>query len=110
MLNIDRFLKQNGLNKTQLAKKAGMRQANLYAVLRNPTFASIKKLADALNVSSAELLEGQDVTLGRRSKYARVKLNGIIVCGKNHYEVSSLRELENLCKHLKQVENQESKE
>lgn len=106
-------MKQNGLNKSQLAKKAGLKQANLYAILRNPTYASIQKLANALNVTPAELLEGQKVIKtmpGRTSKYARVKLNGIIVWDEYHYEVSSLRELENLCRYLKQAVKQEKKE
>ena len=60
MLNVDKFLKQNGMNKSQLAKKAGLKQANLYAGLRNPTLQTIKKIANALNVSPAELLAAQE--------------------------------------------------
>ena len=70
MLNVDKFLKQNGMNKSQLAKKAGLKQANLYAGLRNPTLQTIKKIANALNVSPAELLAAQETEAakGRRGK------------------------------------------
>ena len=60
MLNVDKFLKQNGMNKSQLAKKAGLKQANLYAGLRNPTLQTIQKIAKALNVTPAELLAEQE--------------------------------------------------
>ena len=104
MLNVDKFLKQNGMNKSQLAKKAGLKQANLYAGLRNPTLQTIKKIANALNVSPAELLAAQETetTKGRRGKYSRIKLNAIILCCGEHYEPSTLQELINVCKTLKE--------
>ena len=104
MLNVDKFLKQNGMNKSQLAKKAGLKQANLYAGLRNPTLQTIKKIANALNVSPAELLAAQETEAakGRRGKYSRVKLNAIILCCGEHYEPSTLQELINVCKTLKE--------
>ena len=105
MLNVEKFLKQNGMNKSQLAQKAGLKQANLYAGLRNPTLSTIKRLSDALNITPAELLEAQDELNpkkgGRTSKYSRMKLNAIIVCNGVHYEASTVRELENVCKNLK---------
>ncbi len=104
MLNVDKFLKQNGMNKSQLAKKAGLKQANLYAGLRNPTLQTIKKIANALNVSPAELLAAQETEAvkGRKGKYSRVKLNAIILCNGDHYEPSTLQELTNVCKTLKE--------
>ena len=111
MLNIDKFLKLNGMNKSKLAKKAGIKQANLYAGLRNPTLSTLQKLAKALDVSAADLLAEQEPRKTKKSgphtsKFDRVKLNGIVIYGKEHFEVSSLRELENLCRHLKHVGKQ----
>ena len=104
MLNVDKFLKQNGMNKSQLAKKAGLKQANLYAGLRNPTLQTIKKIANALNISPAELLAAQETegVKGRKGKNSRVKLNDIILCNGDHYEPSTLQELTNVCKTLKE--------
>lgn len=105
MLNVDKFLKQNGMNKSQLAKKAGLKQANLYAGLRNPTLQTIKKISLALNVTPAELLAEQDNNTlnGKRlGKYSKVKLNAIILCNGEHYEPSTLQELINVCKTLKE--------
>jgi len=105
MLNVDKFLKQNGMNKSQLAKKAGLKQANLYAGLRNPTLQTIQKISKALNITPAELLAEQDSTNSlkrkRLGKYSRVKLNAIILCNGEHYEPSTLQELLNVCKTLK---------
>ena len=105
MLNVDKFLKQNGMNKSQLAKKAGLKQANLYAGLRNPTLQTIQKISKALNVTPAELLAEQDsnnTIKGKRlGKYSKVKLNAIILCYGEHYEPSTLQELINICKTLK---------
>lgn len=105
MLNVDKFLKQNGMNKSQLAKKAGLKQANLYAGLRNPTLQTINKISLALNVTPAELLAEQDNNTlnGKRlGKYSKVKLNAIILCNGEHYEPSTLQELINVCKTLKE--------
>ena len=105
MLNVDKFLKQNGMNKSQLAKKAGLKQANLYAGLRNPTLQTIQKISKALNVTPAELLAEQDSNKSikgkRLGKYSKVKLNAIILCYGEHYEPSTLQELINICKTLK---------
>lgn len=104
MLKVENFLKQNGMNKSQLAKKAGLKQANLYAGLRNPTLQTIKKLATALNITPAELLAAQDEKSqprGRRGKFSKVKLNAIVVCYGEHYEPSNLQELGNVYKTLK---------
>ena len=104
MLNVDKFLKLNGMNKSQLALKAGLKQANLYAGLKNPTLSTIQRLAKALDITPGELLESQEELLpnkGRNSKYSRMKLNAIVVCNGEHYEASSVRELDNLCKLLK---------
>lgn len=112
MLNVDRFLKQNGMNKNQLAQKAGLKQANLYAGLRNPTLTTIKRLADALNVTPAELLDAQEdlnPKKSRSSKYSRMKLNAIVVCNGVHYEAATVRELENVCKLLKNRDAEEEK-
>jgi len=93
------------MNKSQLAQKAGLKQANLYAGLRNPTLSTIQRLANALNVTPAELLDGQDDLApkkeGRTSKYSRMKLNAIVISKGEHYEASSVRELENICKLIK---------
>ncbi|MCR4766309.1 MAG: helix-turn-helix transcriptional regulator [Bacteroidaceae bacterium] len=103
MLDVDKFLKQNGMNKSQLAKKAGLKQANLYAGLRNPTLQTLQKIANALNVTPAELLAAQetDKVKKRVNKYSRVKLNAIIICNGEHYEPSNLQELLTVSKTLK---------
>lgn len=114
MLNVDKFLKQNGMNKSQLAKKAGLKQANLYAGLRNPTLQTIQKIAKALNVTPAELLAEQECNntiKGKRlGKFSKVKLNAIILCYGEHYEPSSLQELLNVCKTLKDKYGEVKKE
>ena len=108
MLNVDKFLKLNGMNKSQLALKAGLKQANLYAGLKNPTLSTIQRLAKALNITPGELLESQEElspkAKTRTSKYARMKINAIVICNGEHYEASSVRELDNLCKFLKTKE------
>ena len=103
MLNVEKFLKQNGMNKSQLAKKAGLKQANLYAGLRNPTLQTIQKISKALNVTPSELLAAQESVneKGRVGKYSKIKLNAIILCYGEHYVPSTLQELINICKTLK---------
>ena len=116
MLKIEKFLKQNGMNKSQLAKKAGIKQANLYAGLRNPTLATIGKISNALNVTPSQLLAAQEAKpvvkkRGRKAKYAGIELNAIVVCYDKHYEASSLQELINITKNLKsKVENEGEEE
>ena len=115
MLDVTRFLKQNGMNKRQLAEKAGLKQANLYSGLRNPTLATIKRIAEDLNVTPSELLYDQEdlkprTTRGRSSRLSRTKLNAIVICGDKHYEASTLKELVNLCRNLKKIDANSTEE
>ena len=47
-------------------------------------------------------IQGVEAVKGRRGKYSRIKLNAIILCCGEHYEPSTLQELINVCKTLKE--------
>jgi len=62
-LNIDKIQKlmdKKGLNKTALALKMGVKESWIYEILagrQGKTFATLEKLADALEVGPKDLIE-----------------------------------------------------
>lgn len=55
MDNLNNILKQKGMTKVMLAERLGILKQNLNGLLKNPTLSTIKRIADALDVSPARL-------------------------------------------------------
>lgn len=54
-MDIDFLLKTKGVTKVELANRMGMQKQNINKMLKNPTEATIKKIAEALDVKMWEL-------------------------------------------------------
>jgi len=58
MINIDSFLKEKRISKTDVAKRMGLSRESLYRIISgNPTLENIQKLADAIGIPISELFE-----------------------------------------------------
>ncbi len=59
MLNLERLRKEKGISRYKLAKKCGLRNSTLQNIEKsndpNPTFKTMCKIADALDVTLDEL-------------------------------------------------------
>lgn len=56
MLNVERILKEKGLNKSKLAELLGTdNRSYVNNLLNNPTLSSLQKIADVLNVEVKDL-------------------------------------------------------
>lgn len=60
-MEISHILKRKGLTKTELALRLGIANQNVNKTLNNPTEATIRKIAEALEVSIGELFEGAEL-------------------------------------------------
>lgn len=55
MDNIELLLKNKGLSKTAFSELLGIKKQNLNALMKNPTFETMKRMASALGVPVSEL-------------------------------------------------------
>lgn len=91
MLYIDNLLKEKGLTKTDVAKRMNLSRESLYRILSgNPTLDNIVKLADAINVTVAELF------LNDKSN-----ISGVIKVGTDFHEINSISDIEKLLTEIK---------
>jgi transcriptional regulator with XRE-family HTH domain len=50
MNRIEYLIKEKGYNMTSFAEKMGVTRQNLYAILKSPSYPSLEKIAEALDV------------------------------------------------------------
>lgn len=64
MNNIETLLKEKGLTKTAFSNLLGIKKQNLNGLLKNPTYETLKKISEALNVPMWQLFASpEDVKL-----------------------------------------------
>lgn len=56
-LDIESIIKKKGLSKNIIAEKMGITISGLYTLLKNPTYKTLSKIADALGVAVTDLFE-----------------------------------------------------
>lgn len=77
MDNLNNILKQKGMTKVMLAERLGILKQNLNSLLKNPTLTTIKRIADALDVSPARLFVDDDTASQTDELTADVYYNNV---------------------------------
>ena len=60
MSRIECLIKEKGYNMTSFAEKMNVTRQNLYAILKSPSYPSLEKIAEALNVEMWELFASKN--------------------------------------------------
>ena len=55
MNRIDELIKEKGYNMTTFAEKMGVTRQNLYAILKSPSYPTLEKIAETLDVPMWQL-------------------------------------------------------
>ena len=55
MNRIESLIKEKGFNMTTFAERMGVSRQNLYAILKSPSYPSLEKIAETLNVPMWQL-------------------------------------------------------
>lgn len=60
MNRIESLIKKKGFNMTTFAERMGVTRQNLYAILKSPSYPSLEKIAEALDVPMWELFASKE--------------------------------------------------
>ena len=60
MARIEDLIKEKGFNMTSFAEKMGVTRQNLYAILKSPSYPSLEKIAETLEVPMWQLFASKE--------------------------------------------------
>lgn len=63
-MDIDFLLKTKGVTKVELANRMGIQKQNVNTMLKNPTYTTLEKIAEALGVQMWELFATKEEVVG----------------------------------------------
>ena len=93
MNRIELLIKEKGYNMTSFAEKMNTTRQNLYAILKSPSYPTLEKVAEALNVPMWQLFASPDEVCALPGEITGfVKAKGVL------YEIHSFEDLEKLLK------------
>lgn len=91
MNRIELLIKEKGYNMTSFAEKMNTTRQNLYAILKSPSYPTLEKVAEALNVPMWQLFASPDEVCPVSGE-----VNGYVKVKGNLYEVHSFEDLRKL--------------
>lgn len=66
---IELLIKEKGYNMTSFAEKMNITRQNLYAILKSPSYPTLEKIADALNVPMWQLFASPEEAKGNEEVF-----------------------------------------
>ena len=95
MNRIELLIKEKGFNMTSFAEKMNTTRQNLYAILKSPSYPTLEKVAEALDVPMWQLF-ASPVEVTDKSE-----LTALIQYKENFYKADTIEELENIVAKIK---------
>lgn len=92
---IELLIKEKGYNMTSFAEKMNTTRQNLYAILKNPSYPTLEKVAEALEVPMWQLFASQEEVNGKGNLTALIQHKG------DFYKATTLEDLENIISTIK---------
>lgn len=65
MNRIEDLIKEKGFSMTSFAEKMGITRQNLYAILKSPSYPSLEKMAEALDVPMWQLFASKEEVINQ---------------------------------------------
>lgn len=65
MNRIEDLIKEKGFSMTSFAEKMGITRQNLYAILKSPSYPSLEKMAEALDVPMWQLFASKEEVMNQ---------------------------------------------
>ena len=97
MNRIELLIKEKGYNMTSFAEKMNTTRQNLYAILKSPSYPTLEKVAEALNVPMWELfVSPNDIISTNEDLTALIQHKG------DFYKATTIAELENIVAKIKE--------
>lgn len=97
MNRIELLIKEKGYNMTSFAEKMNTTRQNLYAILKSPSYPTLEKVAEALNVPMWELfVSPNDIISTNEDLTALIQHKG------DFYKATTIAELENIMAKIKE--------
>lgn len=97
MNRIELLIKEKGYNMTSFAEKMNTTRQNLYAILKSPSYPTLEKVAEALNVPMWELfVSPNDIISTNEDLTALIQHKG------DFYKATTIAELENIVGKIKE--------
>ena len=97
MNRIELLIKEKGYNMTSFAEKMNTTRQNLYAILKSPSYPTLEKVAEALNVPMWELfVSPNDIISTNEDLTALIQHKG------DFYKATTIAELEGIVEKIKE--------
>lgn len=96
MNRIELLIKEKGFNMTSFAEKMNTTRQNLYAILKSPSYPTLEKVAEALNVPMWQLFASPEEVTGEGDLTALIQHKG------DFYKASTIEELEKIVVEIKE--------
>lgn len=90
MNRIELLIKEKGYNMTSFAEKMNTTRQNLYAILKSPSYPTLEKVAEALDVPMWQLFESPEEVTGDN------ELTALIQHKKDFYKAVTIEELKKI--------------
>lgn len=97
MNRIELLIKEKGYNMTSFAEKMNTTRQNLYAILKSPSYPTLEKVAEALNVPMWELFVSPNDIISTNDE-----LTALIQHKGDFYKATTIAELENIVAKIKE--------
>lgn len=95
MNRIELLIKEKGFNMTSFAEKMNTTRQNLYAILKSPSYPTLEKVAEALDVPMWQLFASPEEVTDKS------ELTALIQYKENFYKADTIEELENIVAKIK---------
>lgn len=90
MNRIELLIKEKGFNMTSFAEKMNTTRQNLYAILKSPSYPTLEKVAEALDVPMWQLFASPEEVTGDN------ELTALIQHKKDFYKAVTIEELKKI--------------
>lgn len=95
MNRIELLIKEKGYNMTSFAEKMNTTRQNLYAILKSPSYPTLEKVAEALNVPMWQLFISPEEVAGEGD------LTALIQHKEDFYKATTIEDLEKIVEKIK---------
>ena len=96
MNRIELLIKEKGYNMTSFAEKMNTTRQNLYAILKSPSYPTLERVAEALNVPMWQLFASPEDVTGEGELTALIQYKG------EFYKATTIAELEKIATEIKE--------
>lgn len=90
MNRIELLIKEKGFNMTSFAEKMNTTRQNLYAILKSPSYPTLEKVAEALDVPMWQLFASPEEVTDKS------ELTALIQYKENFYKANTIEELKKI--------------